>query len=285
MSEQTDELSTDTPFKLPRSHLEITMFRGDHFAINLAKAYESQKCQELIKSFRSRVLALKKEDATYRTLSHWDDMELLECERDGEKGWRRFNLTERLWVQVIIQLRKLGLSLEKIKLSKPFFFEKISDSCWITYAEYYCLSAFAIGRPVQFVVLEDGQAEFLDHSELRSAKQWTSLGHFISLSVNSLLSTVLQKPLKVNYPLEREVSIDQHEICDLIDTEDFDFLKIVKDKGEMAGFEYQKSFSGKISEKELTDGYNNYEIKKKVVDGHITSRTRTVREKSRGRKQ
>src|SRR4051812_11956610 len=115
MSKQIDQSSADRSFRLPRSLPEIAMFRGDHFARNLARSYESKKCQELIKNFRHRVLALKKEDATYRTLSHWDSMELLECERDGEKGWRRFNLIERLWVQVIIQLRKLGLSLEKIK--------------------------------------------------------------------------------------------------------------------------------------------------------------------------
>jgi hypothetical protein len=212
-------------------------------------------------------------------------MELLECEREGEKGWRRFNLIERLWVQVIIQLRKIGLSLEKIKLSKPFFFEKISDSCWINYAEYYCLSAFAIGRPVQFIVLEDGQAEFLDYAELRDAEKWTSLTHFISLSVNTLLSTVLKKPLDVNHPLEREISLDQYKICDLIDAEDFDFLKIAKDKGKMVGFEYQKSFSGKIPEQVLTENFNNYEIKKRIVDGHVTSRTRIVREKTEEQEQ
>lgn len=285
MSEETKQFSTDTSPKLPRSHPEITMFRGEHFAINVAKAHESQKCQKLIKNFRPRILTLKQEDATYRTLSHWDTMELLECEREGEKGWRRFNLIERLWVQVIIQLRKIGLSLEKIKLSKPFFFEKISDSCWITYAEYYCLSAFALARPVQFIVLEDGQAEFLDCAELQDAEKWTSLTHYISLSLNNMLSSILKKSLKINHPLKREVSLDQYNICDLIDSEDFDFLRIAKDKGEMIGFEYQKSFSGRIPEEELTDNFNNYEIKKNIVNGHVASRTRIVREKTKGKKQ
>jgi len=285
VSEGTEDFSIDTSSKLPRSHPEITMFRGDHFSINLSKTYESQNCQKLIKNFRSRILALTQEDATYRTISHWDTMGLLECERDGEKGWRRFNLIERLWVQVIIELRKIGLSLEKIKLSKPFFFEKISDSCWITYAEYYCLSAFAIARPVQLIVLEDGQAEFLDCAELKDAEKWTSLRHFISLSVNNLLSAILKKPLKINHPLEREVSLDQYKICGLIDSEDFDFLRVAKDKGEMVGFEYQKSFSGKIPEQELTENFNNYEIKKNIVNGRVASRTRIIREKAKRQKQ
>lgn len=284
MDEEINLNEIEFPIKLPRSLPEVTMFRGDNFMINLVRFDESPKCRKMVNSFRSRVLALKKEDTTYRVLSHWDSMGLLECERDGTKGWRRFNLIERLWVQVIIQLRKLGLPLEKIKLSKPFFFERISDHCWITYAEYYCLSAFALGRPVQLIVLEDGQAEFLDHSELRGVEKWTSLRHFISLSVNQLLSTLLNKPLKVNYPLEREVSVHQHEICDLIDSEDFDALKIIKDKNEMSGFEYTKSFSGKTSENELTEGYNDYEIKKKVVDGHVTSRTRIVRKNTKEKK-
>lgn len=260
------------------------MFRGDQFMINLVRSYESPQCRKMVDDFRLRVLSLKKEDATYRVLSHWDTMGLLECDRDGEKGWRRFNLVERLWVQVIIQLRKLGLPLEKIKLSKPFFFEKISDRSWVTYAEYYCLSVIAIGRPVQLIILEDGQTEFLDYSELKGVEELTSLRHFISLSLNELLSTLLNKQLKVNYPLEREVNTYQYEICDLIDSEDFDALKIIKDKNEMSGFEYTKSFSGKIPENELTEGYNDYEIKKKVVDGHVTSRTRIVRKNIKEKK-
>ena len=284
MNKKINLNATGVTSKLARPLPEITMFRGDQFMINLVRSYESSKCRKMVNDFRSRVLSLKKEDATYRVLSHWDTMGLLECERDGEKGWRRFNLIERLWVQVIIQLRKLGLPLEKIKLSKPFFFEKISDRCWLTYAEYYCLSVFAFARPVKLIVLEDGQAEFLDYSELSGIEELTSLRHFISLSINELLSTLLKKPLKVNYPLEREVSIHQHEICDLIDSEDFDVLKIVKDKNEMSGFEYTKSFSGKTPENELTEGYNDYEIKKKVVDGHVTSRTRIVRKNTKEKK-
>ncbi|MEI8124594.1 MAG: MerR family transcriptional regulator [Parachlamydiaceae bacterium] len=284
MDNETHLDNLEIPSKLPRSLPEITMFRGDQFMINLIKIHESPKCQKTIEGFRSRTLSLKKDDATYRVLSHWDNLDLLECERDGEKGWRRFNLIERLWVQVIIRLRKIGLSLEQIKLSKPFFFEQISSKCWISYVEYYCLSALILGRPVKLLVLEDGQAEFLDYAELNGIEEWTSLRHFISLSVNQMLSTVLNKPLKINHPLEREVSLHQYQICDLIDSEDFDFMKIVKNENTMTGFEYQKTFSGKIPEKELTDGYSNYEIRKKVVDDHVTSQTRTIRKSTKEKK-
>jgi hypothetical protein len=280
-----ENLDIKIPTRLPRSLPEITMFRGDQFMINLIKIHDSPNCQKILSHFRLRTLALKKNDATYRVVSHWDDLGLLECERGSEKGWRRFNLIERLWVQVIIQLRKIGLSLEQIKLSKPFFFEQISSRSLFSYAEYYCLSAFVLGRPVKLLILEDGQAEFLDHSELNGIEEWTSLRHFISLSVNQLLSTMLNKSLNVKYPLEREVSLYQHEICDLMDSEDFDVLKIVKNGNRVTGFEYQKTFSGKVPEQELTDSYSNYEIRKKVVDGHVTSRTRTVRKSTKAKKQ
>lgn len=280
-----ENLDIEMPKRLPRSLPEITMFRGDQFMINLAKIHDSPNCQKILNRFRSRTITLKKDDASYRVLSHWDDLDLLECERGSEKGWRRFNLIERLWVQVIIQLRKIGLSLEQIKLSKPFFFEQISHRCLLTYAEYYCLSALVLGRPVKFLILEDGQAEFLDYSELNRIEKWTSLRHFISLSINQLLSTILNKPLNVNYPLEREVNLHQYEICDLIDSEDFDSLKIVKTGNAVRGFEHQKTFSGKIPESEITEGHDEYEIRKKVLYNHVTSRTRIVKKNIKEKKQ
>ena len=64
-----------------------------------------------------------------------------------------------------------------------------------------------------------------------------------------------------------------------MECEDFDFLKIHKKQNKIESYEFQKSFSPTIPESELKKRYKDYEISEKVVNGKVSSRTRTVRKK------
>lgn len=297
-----------------RSLIQVSQFRENYLNQNVKTSSESEICQKMIAHFRVRNLSLHQDDVPYRVLSHWDSLGLLECERENGSGWRRFNLIERLWIQVIIELRKLGLSLEKINSIKPYFFEKIDTASWLAYAEYYGLSVYLFKRPTYFLIFEDSQSEFLDWIELKKLQDNIVLEHFITLNLNKLFSDILKKPLEVFHPSEKKLTVsiandsnplivdhknenslrkqisrsieksnikDQRypEICDLLDFEDFDFLKIIKQQNHIKGYEYQKSFSPLTPESEIKKNYKDYEISEKFVNGKVSSRTRTVRKK------
>jgi DNA-binding transcriptional MerR regulator len=56
------------------------------------------------------------DDLTYRKINDWDDKGLLSCSREDDKaGWRRFSVIDILKLSVITQLRKFGVTTEKIK--------------------------------------------------------------------------------------------------------------------------------------------------------------------------
>ncbi len=259
---------------------EITSLRSRYFNQNISESFESDLCQKLVASFRERQLTLYTAHLSYRTISHWDSLELINCERDNEKkGWRRFNLIERLWIEVIFTLRKLGLSLDQIKLVKSFFFRKISEKAWLTYSEYYCLSAYLFERPTRLIIFNEGEAEFLDYSESKKLDSLPTIGNYISLNLNCLLSEILGNSLKVQSGLQKNLADYQLEICEIMECEDFDFLKIHKKQNKIESYEFQKSFSPTIPESELKKRYKDYEISEKVVNGKVSSRTRTVRKK------
>ena len=258
---------------------EIASLRSRYFNQNILEAFRSDLCQKLVASFRERQLPLHTAHLSYRTISHWDSLGLINCERDEKKGWRRFNLIERLWVETIFTLRKLGLSLDQITLVKSFFFKKISENAWLTYAEYYCLSAYLFERPTRLIILDEGQAEFLDYSESKKLDSLSTVGNYISLNLNSLLSEILSNSLKVQSGFQKNLADYQLEICEVMECEDFEFLKIHKRQNKIEGYEFQKSFLPSISDSEITKKYNDYELSKKVVNGKVSSRTRTVRKK------
>jgi DNA-binding transcriptional MerR regulator len=57
-------------------------------------------------------------EITYRTLNSWSEAGLLNEPSDREAGWRKFSLADICWVIILSELRKLGLSLEKLKILK-----------------------------------------------------------------------------------------------------------------------------------------------------------------------
>lgn len=57
-----------------------------------------------------------------KTLNDWENNGLLPYEYTGD-GWRKFSFVEWVWLECIIELRQLGVSLEKIKDLKKLLFD------------------------------------------------------------------------------------------------------------------------------------------------------------------
>ena len=123
---ENSDCTLDANKGLPREGCPIiSIVRGDSFWPNLIKIENSEKALHILKQLRTRKTAIEKNEIPYRVLNHWDSLNLIECDRESSKGWRRFNLIEGLWISVIKKGRELGLSLDKIAKAKPYFFENI----------------------------------------------------------------------------------------------------------------------------------------------------------------
>ena len=53
-----------------------------------------------------------------RLLNHWYKTGIIDDDRPNSKGWKKFSISELVWVQVVFKLRKFGLDLNRIKLVK-----------------------------------------------------------------------------------------------------------------------------------------------------------------------
>ena len=68
---------------------------------------------------------IKDTDSTYRVINHWSKLDLFDDARQGEsKGWRKFSLVDMVWLKVLMELRKFGFALEKIKIGYQIIKEK-----------------------------------------------------------------------------------------------------------------------------------------------------------------
>jgi len=262
-----------------RNSYKSPVFRGDSFLINLGMLCDSPKATEIIKRFHSRHLEIEKSDVSYRVLTHWDSLGLIECERDSSQGWRRFNLIETLWLSVIKKARELGISLEQIEKVKSSFFQKISPNDELTFIDYYLIGAIFMKFPTFLIIFPEGRGEFLSYEELDVNFYMGALQSHISIFLNPLLNQILRKKIEWSFPLQQTISAKQAKIIDFMNAEDFDYLHILKKKNELTDVKIVKSFSGSTKEDELEEDHENVSIENHYENGGVKTRKRTIHKK------
>ena len=113
-----EHLSTQGP---ERKNILIGALLGDRFFINFATISDSEGCKKFLRHIRLWDHLIQN-IVFCRVLNHWEMQGFLECERNYESRWRKFNLIEYLWLRIVQKLREVGLPLAKIvQITIQFF--------------------------------------------------------------------------------------------------------------------------------------------------------------------
>lgn len=262
------------PPRLPRKNILIKALAGDSFSLNLGSISGSVPCEKFIKAIHSREHVMQ-DGVSCRVMNHWESQGLLECERNNESGWRKFNLIEFVWFRIVQKLREFGLPLTKIEKAKAFYFEFNEQA--ISMAAYYFIGARIIKQPVFFVVLlNDDQAEFLDYHEFQAAMRLHLLGNYICININDILNQIFTVPSKPNYPLMQPVSTNLSDALNMLEDEDYDTATIHKKGKNIQKVELNKHCDHKMSDQAIFEDYDDVDLVKKRRKGKVVSKKRTV---------
>lgn len=245
----------------------LSYFRGDIFYNNLKKLINAKQAMRNLEILSQRNNELNIETLSYRTLHHWDSLGLIECQRGAGSGWRKFNVAETLWVHVIIELRNMGVSLNSISKVKPIFFEEI-PSHNLKYLDYYLVAALYFKTPVFFVISSTEDYEFLSYEEMSAAMMSGCLNHCTLIHLNPLMDKIFKKIKIVSeFPLKRTLTDEQNKICNFIDQEDFDSIKISKVDDKISNIEIERGFSKDVPYKKIREHQTNALITTRVANG------------------
>lgn len=246
----------------------VTICRGTTFSSNLKKLIDSKQALKNLEILSKRTCQLDANTVSYRTLHHWDSIGLIKCGRESSNsGWRKFNLVEILWLHAIIKFRNMGVSLETIGRAKSIFFETIPD-LELKYAEYYIVSALYFKIPAFFVTLSDGTSEFLSYEEMTDAIEVGLLDNAILIHLNPLLNTILKKiEIESDFKFKRTLTDEQNKICDLLNQEDFDSIKLTKVDGKISNIEIEKGFSRDVAYEEIRQDQADAVISTRIQKG------------------
>ena len=128
-------------------------------------------------------------DISYRTINHWEEMGLLFNEKDREEGWRKFNIVELVWLQIIRELRDYGMSIDAIKKVKEAV--TFPDKKYpLLLLEIY-ISAFAKNKDAFLIVAKDGLSGLGISEEIEITQQFHPFPKsYITISINALFEKI-----------------------------------------------------------------------------------------------
>ncbi len=159
----TNKRSNQHKKKAPRSYREssyIDTIKGVHLS-------ESYKFTEILSpvlnnpAITVQTLMHIDEGFTYRRINEWSEKRLILGSRDNVRGWRRFSFVDVVKLQIVLNLRRIGLPVDRIRI----ILDELGDYSYqgkkVKMLEHFIMYALVNG--ISFVLVIDGNnCPFLD---------------------------------------------------------------------------------------------------------------------------
>jgi len=214
----------------------------DSIALSLK---EFLKQEGIIKLLTKKGDTLVNKSISSRMLNHWEELNLIDNNRENGKGWRKFSILDSVWMEIILELRNFGFPNDKILNVKNHFLNtegkhKIKSVNQNPFLQFYVANAIAQRKQIYISVFRDGQIEFITASELSKNIKFDTIKNFISINLNELLERIYKQKFNVNSRMklltEREA-----ELLMMIRTQKYEEITIKMNNGKIRNFIMSKA--------------------------------------------
>ena len=192
---------------------------------------------KLKEQLNNQQYSLQNVDISSRVLNHWYEFGIIDDTRTNGKGWKKFSVSEIIWIHIVLKLRKFGLNLEKIQVVKGCLdnYNTQTNISKCILLDYFIGFVLNKKEPIKLLVFETGNADISPQLEIDLSTQADLIqDDYISIDLNKLVSKFInENDIKVDYlsysHLPKSPIIKQIE--DSISTDDIQSVTIrVKDK-------------------------------------------------------
>mgnify|MGYP001235963418 CR=1 FL=1 len=157
----------------------------------------------IIEQFNIQKHTIGEENISSRVLNHWYEMGIITDDRENKKSWKKFSVSELVWIRIVLKLRSFGLDLKRIKQVKEqiHLYSNKESFCKCPLLDFYILVAISSSIPIKFIVFESGQAEIVRQQDIDIANQLALIKEdFISIDLNKLLNNMFtKKTIRADY--------------------------------------------------------------------------------------
>lgn len=254
----------------------------DALDIFFASYLMDEKLAHVRHSLRSKRKVLESENLSYRIINHWESEGLISDVRPSGKGWRKYSMIDRFWIEIIIELRSFGYPLELIKKIKQRFehrSETESDSC-MPFLEGYFVLAFFYKTPCYLLAFPNGEAILTTPAAYNFADEVGSIGNHIKVNLNRMLQKLFpEMDLAPKYKNAIELSPEEMELMLFVRTGDYESITVKRKSGKIEYIEGTETLSAdaRLTEILKEQDYQNIEVK--TANGKVVCIKRTIKRK------
>ncbi len=199
-NQKNESEKDETTSQGDKEYRDFYIYKGDWFYINFAHfASEAGPDREFVRERLTKPLyKVSETDATYRAINNWDTNGLLFENKERENGWRKFSLTELVWIHILGELRKIGFRLETLKKLRDDLFMRHNQEkgdFFTTMELSFFISAVLSKQDVILVADSEGRGAFCLTQEYLSSQVIRPLPASYSIvNINKIIARVTNKP-------------------------------------------------------------------------------------------
>ncbi|MDC3337655.1 hypothetical protein OAW23_07275 [Flavobacteriales bacterium] len=178
-----------------------TFIASDWFDINFLAGFLHSK-SESKKFLNEQTHKIGEEKLSSRVLNHWYEVGILVDDRPDGKGWKKFSISELIWIKIIVKLRGFGLDLSRIRKVKEEidFYNSLDNISKCPLLDFHILVALGTSTPVKLVVFESGEASINRQIEIDLANHTGILTEdYISIDLSKLVEKFFKTKPKTDY--------------------------------------------------------------------------------------
>lgn len=177
------------------------LIASDWYDINFIEGFLNADAESK-RTLNEKRFIISNEMLPARTLNHWQQVGLIRDDRPDGKGWRKFSMSEVIWIRIIMKLRKFGMNLESIRRVRDYLeiYSSTGNQSKFPELDYYILYAMKFNKPAKMIVFDDGQALMGRQIDIDMAKQiQTICDDFISIDINNLVNEGFKEKSYTDY--------------------------------------------------------------------------------------
>ena len=204
------------------------LFNTDWLDENFICNFLNEKLE--IKEFlNKKIIGWPSENVSSRVLTHWQKLGLIIDDRPSGKGWRKFSLTEFVWITIITKLRNFGFELNKIMLVKEYLktYGSVENQSKWPLLDFYISYGKISKSPVSLIVFHTGESMLARQIDIDFAKQYNGVNDdFITIDLNELVAKVVKTTKNETDYLDYSLSPIEKEIKHAVFFEDVHSLTL-----------------------------------------------------------
>ena len=241
------------------------------------------------RNINERLYRLESGAVSSRTINHWEKQGLFEADRGSGRGWRKYSVIDKVWLEIIVELRKFGFSLGKIKKVKTdleFLRAHTLYSQFPLLEMYITIEAILLKRPVYLLVFTDGSTGPVTYSEYKSMNERMNNDNHIKINLNPILQSFFPfMDLKPIIHPHMDLESREMSLIFMIRMQDYESIKIKTNSGKIVMLEVTKVAANEARIINLINEGDFQDIEIKKRDGKIICiRQKTIIKYSDGKK-